>query len=311
MTENYTPKMNARDAVTKCRKVGEVTLELREITPMTAALMLMSNFEGNRKLKKTVVSTYAADMAEGRWEPTTNNVIQIGTDGRVYDGQHRLNAVVLANVTVPMYVNLHADPSEYMTYDNGKVRSEADVVNVANAASSQTLAKMVCAFEQGSATLYSVLRTCSMNGGRKSPTRAQVREIMITRDAEMQRHIRLGARMANAIGVGSKNTYAKALFIIDKLCDPSFVEEFVAEVGKDFPTDKTVAAVKMAIIKSTVAKKGLRGDLTADWLAATVIRAYESFVSGSGMTRFTLQAEWLKEYDKRLKEWREANRTEG
>lgn len=308
--ENYTPKTNAADAARKCNKVGEVTLELREITPRMAALMLMSNFEGNRKIRKSAVRTYAHDMREGRWEPTTNNVIQIGTDGKVYDGQHRLNAVILANTTVPMYVNLKADPSEYMTYDNGATRSESDVVNVTNAIQSQAVSKFIYAFDRGTSPIVTTFAFNRIDG-TTTPTKAQTREIMIQRDDEIQPLIKAGYRMSTAVGAGSRNDYAKALYAISKLCDPIFIEEFVDEVSREVSLDKTIISMKSAIVKKALKKTDARKvSVNGFWLMMTIMKAYESFLSGTCITRFTRQDEWAKEYDKRLKEWRKANQKE-
>lgn len=305
MTENYTPKMNARDAVTKCRKVGEVTLELREITPKMAALMLMSNFEGNRKIRKAVVRTYATDMREGRWEPTTNSVIQIGTDGRVYDGQHRLNAVVLSNVTVPMYVNLSANPSEYMAYDNGAVRQESDVITVANAKASQALCKFIAAVEYGVCPLATALQ--NKVGPETVATRALVREIMQERDDEVQRYHAMSRRMRDSLGVGAIGDYSKFCYLIKTIGEDCFLEDFVDEISSKVSASRNITLLRETVLKKA-AVSGAR--LTRSWMIGTLLQGYEAYLNDIDVKCFNKQEKYLAEYDKRLKEWREANRTE-
>lgn len=303
--ENYTPKTNAADAARKCNKVGEVTLELREITPRMAALMLMSNFEGNRKIRKTVVRAYATDMREGRWEPTTNSVIQIGTDGRVYDGQHRLNAVVLANSTVPMYVNLAADPSEYMAYDNGAVRKESDVVPVANATASQALCKFIAAAEYGVSPLATALQ--NRVNTETHATRALVRKIMQERDDEVQRHIAMGRRMRDSLGVGAIGDYNKFCYLVRTVGEDCFLEEFVDEVCSNVSASRIVTLLRETVLKKAAAS-GAR--ITRPWMVGTLLQGYEAYLNDVDIKCFNKQERYLAEYDKRLKAWREANQTE-
>lgn len=302
--------MNAAEAARKCEKIDEKVLELREITPKMASMMLLSNYDGNRKIRRTVVRCYAEDMKGGRWEATTNNVIQIGTDGKLYDGQHRLSAVVLADVTVPMYVNLRADPNEYLTYDNGAVRQEADVINVANATQSQAISKFIVAVHQGRMPLRSTLtnRTDSFT----ISTKAQTRECMVENDEAIQTLVKESRRINGAIGVGSPNDYAKALYLIKLLDDPDFVPDFVDQIAEPVPSDKTVAAMKTAILKKGMnsTAPGKKAKVDKEWLVGTVLQAYDAFIRGSGITRLTRQAHYVDLFDVRLREWRSA-RQEG
>lgn len=301
-----TLEMNAAEAARKCEKLDEKVLELREITPKMAATMLLSNYDGNRKIKRPVVSGYAEDMKAGRWEATTNNVIQIGTDGKLYDGQHRLNAVILAGVSVPMYVNMGADPGEYMIYDNGTVRHEADVVNVANATMSQTISKFIVAVQQGCTPLRSALM--NKTGSLTFSTRAQTRECMVENDEAIQELIKESRRISVAIGVGSMSVYAKALYLIKLLDDPDFVPEFVDQIAEPVPSDKTVAAMKVAILKKsmnpTVPNK--KAKIDKEWLVGTVLQAYDAFIRGTGITRLTRQTYYVDQFDLKLREWRSA-----
>lgn len=52
------------------------------------------------------------------------------SDGELYDGQHRLLAVVQADVTVPMLVVCGLEPNARVTIDQGRTRSVGDVMRI-------------------------------------------------------------------------------------------------------------------------------------------------------------------------------------
>ena len=76
--------------------------EILTITPSMAEEMLSKN-KSNRKLRNTVVNSYASQMASGKWH-LTGQGITFGKNGQLLDGQHRLSAIVLANTAVEMLV---------------------------------------------------------------------------------------------------------------------------------------------------------------------------------------------------------------
>lgn len=96
--------------------------EVQTITPELAKLYLGHN-ESNRTLRRTRVMQYAHDMKEGKWN-LTGQGITFGRDGNLLDGQHRLNAVIVAGVPVNFLVVTDADVVP--TYDCGLSRSIVD-----------------------------------------------------------------------------------------------------------------------------------------------------------------------------------------
>ena len=72
------------------------------VTPATARTWLKKNTL-NRNLRDDTVAKYARDMKDGNWE-TTHQGIGFYEDGTLADGQHRLHAVVRADVPVKFVV---------------------------------------------------------------------------------------------------------------------------------------------------------------------------------------------------------------
>lgn len=77
------------------------------VTPKKAASMLgVTEKKGftNRSLSSPYVLKYARDMGAGNWYPDTGETLKITNEGVVVDGQHRLHAIIKADISVPMWV---------------------------------------------------------------------------------------------------------------------------------------------------------------------------------------------------------------
>lgn len=74
----------------------------KHITPRIAKTMLSHN-TGNRPLRKAVVQRYATDMENGDWQDN-GDPIRFDTNGRLIDGQHRLEAVILSDTPIDAWV---------------------------------------------------------------------------------------------------------------------------------------------------------------------------------------------------------------
>lgn len=93
------------------------------ITPEIAKAYLEHNTK-NRSISDPTVDSYAEDMKNGRWCESTGIAISFDTNGVLADGQHRLLAIVKANVPIWSYVCTGCAPGS--VYDENRVRSSRD-----------------------------------------------------------------------------------------------------------------------------------------------------------------------------------------
>lgn len=98
------------------------------VTPETAAEWLKTNVN-NRNVKTGVVEKYAAQMKAGLWT-LTHQGIGFGADGRLYDGQHRLLAVIKSGVSIQTNVTRGLPPKALDATDNGTVRRSYDTLAI-------------------------------------------------------------------------------------------------------------------------------------------------------------------------------------
>jgi len=79
-----------------------ITWSLEQITPDKARKYLENN-KDNRNIREKRVGAIARDIQSGKWE-VTHQSVAFDKTGRVIDGQHRLTAIIKADIPVWAYV---------------------------------------------------------------------------------------------------------------------------------------------------------------------------------------------------------------
>lgn len=101
------------------------------VTPGCAKRALEFN-TGNRYMRKSFVEYLTALIKQGNWRDDHNQGILFSETGRLLDGQHRLNAVVLADRPIIMRVDTGFDEALWQHLDGGIPRAMQDRVNFAD-----------------------------------------------------------------------------------------------------------------------------------------------------------------------------------
>ena len=89
------------------------------------AKSLLATTKVNRKIKSAVVKQYADAMRRGVWSLTSQGIV-IDSEGTLIDGQHRLTAIVLTGITVPMLITSGVPKESQQVLDGGSKRSVSD-----------------------------------------------------------------------------------------------------------------------------------------------------------------------------------------
>lgn len=119
------------------------------ITPADAKRILAKSQFKNRPLSSRYVDELASQMAAGYWK-INGESIKFDKFGNVFDGQHRLHAIIKSQVTIITNVARNLDSSVFDTIDGGRKRTDANNLSVAGEKNSSTLAaalKTVAAFD--------------------------------------------------------------------------------------------------------------------------------------------------------------------
>jgi hypothetical protein len=121
-----------------------------QITPQLSKDWLERN-STNRHLYLSTVYKYARDMAAGRWLFTAAP-IAFDADGNLVDGQHRLAAIIEAQVMLRMLVVSGLSPRARGYIDLGKPRGAGDELQMAGFPHAMLLAavaRIVCRYDVG------------------------------------------------------------------------------------------------------------------------------------------------------------------
>lgn len=112
------------------------------VTPALAESFLLANTD-NRKKRGWWVGGLANMIKRGEWIPTHQG-IAFSKSGKLIDGQHRLEAVVEANIPVEMLVVTDVRDDAYKVLDNGVKRTMSDLtgINVKTAEVCRVLARL-------------------------------------------------------------------------------------------------------------------------------------------------------------------------
>ena len=118
-----------------------VRSRVQTITPGKAAEYLELN-TANRPLSGRTVRDFAAAMRRGEWR-VTHQGIAFDATGALVDGQHRLAAIVEADLPVEVTVFSEVPEGAFDVLDTGKRRNAADVLAIEGEKSAVMLAAMV------------------------------------------------------------------------------------------------------------------------------------------------------------------------
>lgn len=108
---------------------AKVSSERVLVTPHLAKQFLEMNHPLNRNRRATHIQFLANEIMDGRFVETGSPVV-FDSEGFLVDGQHRLEAIVLAGVPVILWIVNGVDPGSIHKIDIGLSRSHADISKI-------------------------------------------------------------------------------------------------------------------------------------------------------------------------------------
>jgi hypothetical protein len=245
------------------------TAELIEVTPTLARAWLSQN-STNRSLRKQLIRTYANEMLAGRWR-ITGEAIQFGTDGRLLNGQHRLNAVIMADTPVTLLVVSGVDPGAQLVMDSGAKRTASDalgLIGVPNSAITAATARIALS------VAYSPDALGSYNASHS--------EIAEWVDEHPQVHAAATFASTNSKRIACQPSLISYCYMVTAGLDPFAANSFwtaVAEQVAAYPGDPAVALAR----RLNVARRE-REKLPKAALLSMIYRAWNSRRDGRPMS---------------------------
>lgn len=120
-----------------------IKTDIITVTPRIAKQLLEMNTR-NRKISPTNLAKVSLQMQRDEWQ-LNGEAIKVAKDGRILDGQHRLQAAVDTDTTFPTLIVYGLKNTAQDTMDTGKSRSLADVLFIHGYKNTNRLAAIVVA----------------------------------------------------------------------------------------------------------------------------------------------------------------------
>lgn len=109
-------------------KNQQLTSQVVLVTPLLAKKWLSEGIDNNRKPADRKINHYAQMMINGEWK--LSDAIKFTIDGKLADGQHRLRAVIKANMAIPFLVVTGYKEESIRTFDRGIGRSLSHIAQI-------------------------------------------------------------------------------------------------------------------------------------------------------------------------------------
>lgn len=107
-------------------KTSGVKIAKEKITPMLAQQYLDTNLDHQRPVNQRHVNFLSSEMKHN-WEDA-GDTIKFDTEGQLFDGQHRLRAIISSGRTMTLHVARGCNPAAFAVTDTGKNRNLSDIL---------------------------------------------------------------------------------------------------------------------------------------------------------------------------------------
>lgn len=233
------------------------------VTPDMAS-RLLGTITTQRRMRRRVVERYAREMISGNWHLNGEPII-VGKDGRLLNGQHRLNAIIMSKKSVAMMVVKGVEPEAMASIDTGSSRSYGDVVMLRGGSSQGPQMASI-------ARLWWLYENSQAMNSRIGLSHQEL-------DAIIAQHPTIESAALRAHRSPFKRHFPVSVcgFVFSYLTekqDPEIAELFIStiEKGANLDEDDPIFALRRRLIESE------RRDATL--ILALVIKAYNEWIDG-------------------------------
>lgn len=221
-----------------------------------------------RATDRTRIAQYAREMKAGTWLLNGEGIQLNGS--RLLNGQHRLKAVVLAGVGVPMLVVRGVDTAAFATIDQGKGRTLGNVLQMSG---------MPYRAEVGGAARMAMLYEQFGNVDRMADRRPAIPEIVAYAMAHQDALVE-GGYLSVAVKLGHRSTLATLAFLGRFRTERAEFFRRLTE-GIELRQDEPVRHLRERFIANNAQREHARSEV----MFAYAIKAWNATIQGQPMGR--------------------------
>ena len=253
------------------------------IDPLKAQLYLSHNTI-NRRLDKRTVECYAELMKRGLWGES-NDAICFTKDGALANGQHRLNAVIIAGGAYPFIVMRGLCDSDMANMDNGKNRTAADNLYIKGVKRSNAISAII----KRRILLGNYRRTVLSSDGSNGVNSMKIHNKVIMEEYEMRSGYYdslafLAEKLYSKNRLLTKSDYGGFISYLNlnlnhpfEACS-GFFDEFVENVK---PTNDVVILLRNRLLNDRISMTKMTGFARQK----LIIKAWNAWITGKTVKR--------------------------
>lgn len=278
-------------------------ISVETITPARAKQLLANNYDKNRSIRSSAVQQLAAIMERGDFYSENGQTLVVGEDGTLYDGQHRLNAIIESGKSFDMPIAYVEDgEAAFDTLDCGSKRKAADYLyDFSNKNVCGTYASTMISLNYGHGTIEAALG--GLVDGAAADRMLVVQYCRDHRDT-VEFDSSQGQRMRGSFKCGAPGTYAKFIGFMRFIGEDSRLIEFVDELC-DIATTNHAASLTRTTVKDAYLNKRQK-PVTNLWLLLTLVCGYRCYIDGKEPKKICSQPKCYDWLTRRVREARSA-----
>lgn len=254
------------------------SVEIETITPVMAATMLENRFEGQRAVRTGQVQRLASAIRSGNWKVTGDAITLI--KGKLGNGQHRCEAIVLAGVPCKALILRTTEESLFDVMDSGISRTVADALNhyeIKNAVSISAAARLALSYDRGMITKNKIAspKDRKQGGVWNSITRQDVIDYSVHNRETLSKFCAITQKLYSGTAILSPSM-AAAFLQIASLRNEKMAIEFITTI---YTGDKDNAArdLRDRLLKNKLANS----KMTAAYIFGLLIKGFKAYLSGT------------------------------
>lgn len=252
----------------------------------------------NRKPNKGQVAYYARMMSEGKWMLNGESIV-FDNKGNLSDGQHRLMAIMLAQVPIQSVVVRNVDCESFATIDQGKARSAKDSFSIKSIQNGTNIAAAIRKFilmnRSGNiGSIGSVATTGTNDSGCYKVSAQEHLDEYNARPDFWQDEWSFGnscygrCRIMSTSDVMAISAYLQ----LTKGYNAEVVHDFFNQIFfEECSENNTLALFRRMVVNDAMAAKGVR--MTTKYKTQLLIKCWEAFKKNKEYKRLY----WVKEVE--------------
>lgn len=251
-----------------------------KVTPQMAKKWLVQN-TSNRPISASTLNGMIRDLQNGKFDYNGES-IKIATDGRIIDGQHRLEACVQSGISFRTVVVFGLPFEVQGSIDVGNPRKYSHQLALRGVANAETVASIVRRIALWNSNVY-----FSRGGRRAKPTRPELDALLNQFSVQIEKAAQFAEAHAKGVGV-AKSIIGLTHFIFSRHSIED-ADDFLTKVstGENMEYDHPAMALRRRIVNEKE-KVGVGHRINEESMTACFIIAWNAYRKGNRIARVQL-----------------------